>query len=711
MSKIYYTDRSVSMKSMKLEIKDILANRLKLITLAAIIILPLIYGALYLWAFWDPYAKINQVPVAIVNQDQCAKRDQETVCVGDELVEELKKNAAMDWHFVIAQDAQIGLNNLSYYSIVTIPSNFSSQIASADSDQARPATINIQTRQASSFMASKFVDSAAEKIKESVNDSLSKNYFKVLFSETRRSASDLQAAVDGAHKINSGLEETESGNQSLSDNLHTAYTGSQDLNNGLDQLFEGSKKLYNGFSVVQDGKSVSYLQGTIDLATGSASLKNGTETLRDSLSQFQIGLNELNIGNDLLATGAGQVASGLQQTQNGLNNSALALQASTALLEKFAVAHPEATSSSDFQQALAMLQQANSGVQTLASSSGQLIAGQQQVYGGLLKSGTELKSLQNANGQLLGGANSLVSGAQTLASGADNIKTASQDLASGTKDLRDHLSDAKKGASSLVSGLQQLEDGSHTLANALQKLTDGTASLKSQLATAVQSIFIKTETNKTELEANIMSQPVELNNQSIALVVNNGTGFAPYFMPLALWVGAMAIFFLIEPNLTSPTLLQVTDKLVLVHIIGVVQAIVLDAVLVNILHLAPLSFSALLFFSIIMSWCFVSLQYYLTMLFAEAGKFIAILLLMLQLTGSAGSYPYETLPGFFQKIHPFLPMTYAVKALREIISGGNWQIINQQIMILCGVWFFFILAINGTYFIKSYRIAVDQQRK
>ena len=158
-------------------------------TLVGVVILPLIYGGLYLWAFWDPYGKMENLPVAIVNEDKCAykleKKENKEYCFGQELIDKLGEEKQMNWQFVDKQTAEIGLENKDYYTLAIIPEDFSKNILSVDGDNTQQAKIEFKSRQASSFMAAKFSDTAFIKIKAALNEKISKEYFdKILNNNT-----------------------------------------------------------------------------------------------------------------------------------------------------------------------------------------------------------------------------------------------------------------------------------------------------------------------------------------------------------------------------------------------------------------------------------------------------------------------------------------------------------------------------------------------
>ena len=601
---------------MKEELKRIFKSKMLIATLVAVVILPLIYGGLYLWAFWDPYGKLDNLPIAIVNEDTCAyksdKKDKKQYCFGQDLVDKLSDEKQMNWQFVDRKTAEDGLKNKKYYTLSVIPQNFSKNILSIDTDNPEQAKIEFQARQASSFMASKFSDTAFIKIKAALNEKISKEYFDNIFSETRDSVKDLQKAADGAGDLVNGLVKAKDGSKDLYDGIDKANSGAVDLKRGLVSLHEGGEKLANG---VNDA-----LTGTITLTNGAATLNNGLVNLSSGTSQLQIATDSLISG------------------QTGV----------IGYINAYIMAHPEVSASAELQTALSY---ANA------------------VSGGLAQMKTGIVSTNQGMTQLVTGSGALENGLQNLSVGVSN-------LATGSASLRDNLSSAVDGSQSLISGLEKLKDGEKDLGDGLIEATNGAAELRDKLSDSVAENIKKTNENKNAAQSEVMSKPVDIHDVSIDIVNNNGTGFAPYFIPLSLWVGGMAIFFLVDLEIKNKNKFKkFLPKLIISTMVSVIQVLVLDLVLTRFLGLKVNHWWGFLEFSLWLGICMMLIQLYLTLSLGLAGKFVGIVLLMLQLTSSAGSYPIETAPVFFQKIGPFLPMTYGVSAFRELISGDNMGIV------------------------------------
>lgn len=130
------------------------------VSLIAVLILPLVYGFLYLWAFWDPYGALKRLPVAVVNLDEGGVKNSTPYNLGNRLTEKLRTNTSLEWHFVNQSEASEGLKKRSYYAMIVIPPNFSHNVLSADNETPQSAYIELTCREASNFMAAKFADSA-----------------------------------------------------------------------------------------------------------------------------------------------------------------------------------------------------------------------------------------------------------------------------------------------------------------------------------------------------------------------------------------------------------------------------------------------------------------------------------------------------------------------------------------------------------------------
>ncbi|MGZ4111697.1 MAG: YhgE/Pip family protein, partial [Tumebacillaceae bacterium] len=268
-----------------------------------------------------------------------------------------------------------------------------------------------------------------------------------------------------------------------------------------------------------------------------------------------------------------------------------------------------------------------------------------------------------------------------LNDGTSTLVTKSNELASGAQQVADANKQIADGSAQLASGSSKLVDGSKTIA-------DGNAELAGKLNDALKDSTVK----NPDVKSDIMSDPVHTNETPIHHVGTYGTGLASYFIPLALWVGAFMLYFILSMREYRWTVAPVSStsivlgKFFTLGAIGVVQAVVASVTLTQALGLTVQHPVEFYFFNILYSLTAIAIVGLLiARLGSGPGRFLAIVLLILQLTSSAGTFPLELVPNFFQAIHPFLPMTYGVEGLRQIIAIGDQSVIRTDALVLASV--------------------------
>ena len=230
-----------------LEWKNITASKVMWVVIAAIAIMPLLYGALYLAAFQDPYARLNTVPVAVVNEDAGATVAAENRNLGDDVVDELRgTDDGLQWHFVSADEAQRGLEDGTYFMTCTIPSDFSASVASADSDAPRRAQLKIEYNQSENMLASQIGETVWKEVRQRVSDTVAEEYWQTVLSRVADSGKDIQTAADGAGDLEDGLMTAKDGSAAITSNLGTLKDGALSLDAGLGSLASGASSLDNG---------------------------------------------------------------------------------------------------------------------------------------------------------------------------------------------------------------------------------------------------------------------------------------------------------------------------------------------------------------------------------------------------------------------------------------------------------------------------------
>ncbi|RRK11420.1 YhgE/Pip domain-containing protein [Lactiplantibacillus garii] len=400
--------------------------------------------------------------------------------------------------------------------------------------------------------------------------------------------------------------------------------------------------------------------------------------LKQTLTTVAAGQQSLQSGLTGLAGGAATLTAKLQQAAGGMNtlNQGLAtLQQSTpALTAGVAQLSDGATSLASGTAALTSKgQQLAAGTQSLASSGNQLNRGAASLNSGLSTLNGQVPSLMAGVGQLADGSKQVTSGLQTLGSKGTQLTSGAGQLASG--------------ATQLNAGSQQLANGSQQLGTGLEKVQAGNQTLGTKLTQA----GTKAKVDPTKLTYAQVAKPATTSHTERDRAKNNGTGMAPYMMSVSLFVGALAFNMMFDTY--TPRKYPRTgigwwlSKASVLDGFALFESILIVTFLMLIDGLAPVHVWATFGMVLCIALAFMSIVYWLNLVLGKVGSFFSMILLVLQLGGSGGTYPIELSNGFFQAIHPWLPMTYAVNGLRETLMIGNTALSEMGLLFLIALGF------------------------
>lgn len=649
------------------ELAAIVRNKKIFIPVIAVLTIPVMYSAMFLGAFWDPYGRLQDLPVAVVNEDEGATFNGESIQIGKEFEEKLKENTTFHWAFVDKEEAITGLKNNDYYMAIEIPADFSKKTTSLTSDKPEPAQLTYLPNESYNFLAAQIGNTAVEQMKSTLNKEVTETYARTVFEQLQDVASGIGKASDGASEIAGGAAEAKDGALLLEQNMNKLTSGALSLQSGADQLSAAGQQLQTGSNQLNAGAS-SLAGGMKELTAAGNRIAGGAADAREASSQLAQGLAASASGTAELESAAAQLAQGL---------------------EKLAQSDKQLEANESFQALLAASKQIEAG---LTRSS----AGQQQLNAGAMK-------LDEGLSQLVSGIDTFGQKMSEASAGASSVAAGAQQLDEGASKLEAGLKQLSGSMGAFLNGAKQLEDGTTQLATGLLKLDDGTHELSSKLSDASR----QTENmSLTDAMTDMFADPIHLEVHPVTEVPNYGTGFAPYFLSLGLYVGALliTIVYTVKEPVIQPAngWSWFWSKTLTLGLVGVIQALIADAALIFLLKLEVQSMPLFILFSILTSVAFMMLiQFFVTTL-GNPGRFVAIVLLILQLTSSAGTFPLELIPGWLQHVTPWLPMTYSVAGLKAIISSGNfdamWQIAGT--LIGCGGIFG---AMTLAYFSYSHR--------
>lgn len=702
--------------SFKAELTTILSNRKVLIPIIAILFIPVLYAGMFLWAFWDPYKYLGDLPVAIVNQDEGAVLNGEQLEIGDDLVKNLKKSNTFDFDIVDKKQGYQGLEDQKYYILVEIPSNFSKNATTLLEDKPQKLEIKFVPNEGANFLSAQIGETAMKEIKAEISKEIVATYSESIFEKVTDMAGGLDKASEGANQLNDGSVKLNDGAGLIKENLELLASKSIEFEEGIHTAATGSEKFAKGTEAIEQG--LKEIDSKLpQLVTGTEKAQAGAEQIKRELpagiaagiqSQLAGSTEKLNAGVDQFESklGAGlsaQIADQMiaQQTAN-MQKLAAALIANGVPAEKVTAIMQQQTAPTKAEVEQQIAQSITPGLDQAFTQF------KSQVNGQLLGATADLedqlkKQTDPVFDQLIGGIGEINANQAKLQTGIHQLYEGSAALNAGADQLTSGLGQLSDGAEKITDGTGKLAEGSAELQAGSEKLEAGTAELNEKLAAGAEAaIAVQADEDTYDM----MGEPVKVDKNEINTVPNYGTGFAPYFISLGLFVGALIIsivYGLREPAVQPASATQwFFGKLGVITIIGVVQALLVDFVLVVGLGIEVQSLPLFIVTSIITSMVFVTLIQLLVTTMADVGRFIAILILIMQLTTSAGTFPLVLLPEALQPFNAFFPMTYTVQAFKAVISSGDIAYMWQNNVILLAYMAGFML-LTFTYFTARFK--------
>jgi putative membrane protein len=589
------------------------------LTMFGILLIPALYSGIYLWAFWDPYERVEQLSVAVVNEDKPQQYNGQAVRIGEELVEALKKDPAFQWSFVSREQADEGFKNNNYYFQILIPEDFSHRATTLISQQPTPLELDIIRNEGLNYTVGAIGQTAVEKIRQQLAKRLTATYTEVIFARIQQLHAGMEEAGSGAEKLVNGIRNAAEGTQALHDSIAKGTPSVDQLHRGAAQLNEASARLS---------------EGTIQLKSGAAELALGMEQVSESMKELSDGSATLNKGLGLSAVSAKQM---------------------DILIEEYMKAHPDTAADASLTRLAGYGKQLSAAITQLAEAAERLSQGMAQAQAG--------------QSQLSGGASQL----------AGKMAEAS----AGAVGLHQGVSKTAEGADRLRGSWAVLLDATTRLTEGEQNLLQGSGEL--QLALAEGAMQLDTIHASQDLYQ-MMANPVRLREHSIHALPNYGTGMAPFFISVSLFVGALLLstIFPLRTTATAPpsAWMWFLSKFGALAFVSLGQTVIVSFILIAAVGLQPLNALAFGLYSFYCSLVFMAIIQLLVTAGDNVGRFIGVVLLVLQLTATSGTYPVELVPDLLQYVHRFLPITYTVEGFRSIITTGDYRLAYRDMLTL-----------------------------
>ena len=645
-------------KMLRAEWKHLFSNKILLISMAVISFIPILYSGFFLGSIWDPYGQTKNLPVAFVNEDKGASLNGKSLNVGESVEKKLKDNHDLGWEFVSKQQADKGVNSGHFYAVVTIPSDFSQKAASITESEPQQAVINFTTTPAKNYIGSLVSNQAAAKVKSSVSEQITQAYAKGILENLDKLGIGLDTAANGASTLHDGLGRLQSGTQAYVGGVKQLAVNQQSLAGGLAQLSDGSRKLQAGLG---------QLSNNLPTESQLSQLSNG-------MKQLQSGINQLNasVRNPSPALVAQQnkvetTAQTLVQTMRASESDLLTAGGTLqALSTQAAASGSDSTTISSSQ--ISNISQAFTKTKAIIAQTGTLREDLQTLKQQLSAQQTQLQAGVSV---LNNGVNQLTPNAITAFNGYNSVRFANNQLLAGSASLTNGLSEAKSGSQKLANGASLLESRSGALIDGTSQLASGADTLANKLADASNRIKIQPTGATTQQQ---IANPVKSEMTEKGNVPNYGYALSPYVLSLSLFVGTLVLNVIYPIRKTfseqESAIRWWLSKASVAGMAAFMQATILMLVMVFFLGLTPEHPAHFIGAIYLTSFAYMSIVSLLVIVLDNPGRFLAMVLLVLQLGSSEGTFPIQTANGFFQAINPLVPMTYSIRALRQAISGG-----------------------------------------
>lgn len=729
----------------KSKLRVFIKKHFSIIVVCAIMLIPSIYTVLFLGSMWDPYGNTQNLPVAVVNQDEAVVYDGGKINIGEQLCGNLRANGSLKFNFVDERVALDGLENGTFYMVMIIPKNFSYNSTTLTSDNPTKMQIKYYTNPGTNYIASKFGESAIKAIKEELNKTVINTYATTVYAKLDTIGEGFTAAADGSHQIYSGAGALKNGNRQITAGLDTLSNGCLTLEEGTGTLQEGLTEYTDGVNQVNDG--VKLLNSNSDaLNDGAEQLLDGLNTMSDTIGSS---LTEENLKDlETLESGLIQLNDGIQTLQKAINEDYKLSDDTIKEINRTIENCEKIIQTDDFENLCELLNRSDidydsikstverllkipglkdkekeniqrlidmidllktaqaigpyvtpenaekviTAAKSLVSAYGQLTDGVQQLSDGgnkaLPVASETLKTLSNGllsvkqgldQTKEKDGETGLIEGMQTLKAGVTAYTDGVSQVYDGTQQLVANNGKLLSGAGQLNDGAVQLADGSKQLYNGSLEIDAGCTRLMAGAKTLEKSLQNGADqieqTNTSDEAADMFSQPVTDKEIFLRHINSNGEAMSAYMMCAGLWVACLAYCLMFSPYKTSLAKWKGQKDFIIHAIISVVVAVVQAPIMITLLMaidgMRPAHVLGTYLMSMLVSVAFMSLIFFVSTLLGEVGSFVLLVLLCLQLSGAAGTYPIELSPKFYQIIHPFMPFSYGVDSFRSTVSTGN----------------------------------------
>ena len=696
------------------DVKRLIKNPFALMIAIGLCIIPSLYAWFNIYANWDPYANTSNIKIAAVSEDKgYTMQDGTTENMGDQVLEQLKENTSIGWVFLDDRQAAVdGVYSGEYYAAVVISEDFTYSMYNFFREDFKSPSIIYYENEKKNAIAIKITDTAVSTLKQSINETFIEVVASSIFTETN----SLSEEMENGDKVAAFQEKLEKLNENLisyNKMIDTFIEGNEALSQSVAEAKGSipglSKDIENGEKSFSDTKN-SLTETQTTLASFSQNVQQTMDQIKNSIDQINRDISGTSLAEDAQKTAdsLGQTAADTAILQGQLVDlqshlKTMALEGSLSEEEKKII--------SDILNSIDSMNGGASDIQTAINSINQTLAGSgSQVAAGVDVSGSQVAdTVNNSIGnmtQLLSMCSESVANIEqvyvnSLVPQMTSVIDSMEQMLDNVSTLLSNLNNTMGNVGTIFSGIEmtvtETSDSLEQVQTVLQEVSGKLTELLEKLDSVSEDekvmallIFLKGD---PEAYGEFFSEPVKVTTEAVYPIENYGSAMTPFYTILAIWVGGTVLVALIKVKAEPRGLEHVKSyhlyfgRYLLFFVMGQVQAAVIvlgDIYLLGCQILHPGLFWLV---ASLASFTFTVFIYSLALAFGDIGKALAVVIMVIQIAGSGGTFPIELLPEIYRNIYIFFPFPYAINAMRETIGGmyGDFYVKNLAQLLIFAV--------------------------
>lgn len=660
----------------KRDIHSIVTNIMSIVLIGGLIFLPSLYAWLNIKASWDPYAQTDQIPLGFVNEDVGATVRGEEIDVGKKLVDNLKKDTNFNWHFVDRKEAMEELEYGNYYAVIVVPEDFSETLGSVVKAEPEKATMEYYVNEKINAIAPKITDKGASVIVEEISSEFISTVNGIIFEMFNDIGLELEESIPEIELFEEYVFTLEEELPNIHDKL---VEMDEQLTHASNMLDVANEKIPQAKEVTKKGLDAIQKTSTF-LNEVEEKLKAISPALKEEVKEIEAVFKDVNekraeieeaIKEELEEIDVESIESELPKITEDIDGIIASLQEmQNNLEEENEEIETLITTLESMKEDIATVQGKTDDIKAFIENNEQFFKDLQESIGSVtdidLQAFVE-KYEDEIEPKMLA---EIHAGQETVneAKGMINdISNAIPEIEKMLNETDTKIDEGQEALDTLFSVYPQVQDRVNTLADTIREVQDE----------ADMQEIIDLLLNDPEKEKGFFAEPVVLHKNEVFPIPNYGTGMTPFYTVLSLWVGGLLLISLLSPNVPEEDTLSpkvvYTGRMLTFMTIGLLQTVIVTLGDIFILGVEVSSPFWFVIFGLLISLVFMSIVYTAIALLGDVGKAVAIILLVLQIASSGGTYPVVLLPEFFQAVNPFLPFTYGVDLMREAVGGIIWK--------------------------------------